>query len=112
MSTSRIAHDLDRGLRRLEKALTGANSFTWNGTDYPCVASQTTLSQPLAAGGFALEADLTLYVRRSALPGAAPTENQTVIWRTRRYRIDRAIDLPGAGQVKLICNAAPNPVVD
>ena len=107
MSISRLAREVNRGMRALERALATdqtAPTFTWGNVEYPCVPSQTVASQSLGPGGFSLEADLTLYVRVEVLPTPGPQENQFVTVKGKRYRIDKLSTLPGDSILRLICN--------
>jgi hypothetical protein len=98
-----IGRDIGRGLKGLERAL-GGPVFTWNGADYPCVANEAESSKVFGAGGFALEADLVLFVRDEVLPEVGPAEKDLVVYRGKTYRIDKIGNLPGDGQMKLMCN--------
>jgi hypothetical protein len=100
---SRIGADINRGFKVLERAL-GGPVFTWKGKDYPCIANEAESSKVFGAGGFALEADLVLFVRDDVLPDVGPAEKETVVYRGKTYRIDKIGNLPGDGQIKLMCN--------
>ena len=80
--------------------------FTWAGKDYPCTPNEATASKILGLGGFALNADLLLFVRRSVLPAIGPKEKQTLMFSGRKYRIDKLGVLPGEEVVTMMCNDA------
>ena len=100
---NRISREITRSLRETEKNL-GNPVFTWAGSDYPCSPNEATASKILGLGGFALSADLLLFVRRSVLPAVGPKEKQTLTFAGRKYRIDKLGVLPGEEVITLVCN--------
>jgi hypothetical protein len=102
---NRISREITRSLRQLEKEL-GYPVFTWAGTDYVCVTNEATAGKILGLGGFAVTADLVLFVRAMVLPIPGPTEKQTLTYAGRKYRIDQRGMLPGQEVVTLVCNDA------
>ena len=105
MGVNRISKEITRSLRETEKNL-GGPVFTWAGKDYPCCPNEATGSKILGLGGFALTADLFLFVRRAVLPPVGPKEKQTIIFSGRKYRIDKLGVLPGEEVLTLVCNDA------
>jgi hypothetical protein len=89
----------------MEKNL-GGPTFNWAGADYPCVPNQATASKILGLGGFALTADLLLFVRTVVLPAVGPKEKQILMFSGKKYRIDKLGVLPGEEVVTLVCNDA------
>lgn len=101
---SSMGRNLSRGMRDLRKEA-GKPVFTFNGEDIPCIANEATSSKVLGVGGFALEADLVLFIEVADLPDPAPVEKQTLFYKAKKYRIDHIGALPGDAQIKLACNA-------
>lgn len=89
----------------MEKSL-DQPTFSWAGQNYPCVPNEATASKILGLGGFALSADLLLFVRKAVLPAQGPQEKQTLIFSGRKYRIDKLGVLPGEEVITLMCNDA------
>ena len=78
-------------------------AFTWNGAEYPCLASSVRRSRNLDPGGFTLEADLILYVRLAALGAGRPAPKEKLVHKTRTYRIE-TVTTPAQDQfLKLTC---------
>lgn len=102
---NRISREVLRSLRELERGL-GNPKFTWAGKEIPCCPNQATASKILGLGGFALTADLLLFVRKGVLPEVGPKEKQTLVFSGKRYRIDRIGVLPGEEVMTLVCNDA------
>jgi hypothetical protein len=103
---SAIGRELKRGMKELEHAV-GKPVFTWpstGGQDYPCVANEASSSKVFGVGGFALEADLTLFVRLEVLPDPGPKEKQVIVYKGRKYRIDNLATLPGDEEMRMACN--------
>lgn len=95
-----------------EMAPDGVNpeTFTWNGADYPCVRGSITKGKTLGSGGYALEADLVIFVRTIHFPDPAveddrPESKEYLVYSARTYRIDDVVT-PAAGEpfLKLVCN--------
>jgi hypothetical protein len=79
-------------------------TLTWNGNDYPCLASATRRRRGLESGGYALDADLTVYVRAVLFgTGARPESKETLVHRGRSYRIEEVISPTGDPFLKLVC---------
>jgi hypothetical protein len=91
-------------MRQLRKEA-GKPVFTFDGDDIPCIANEATSSKILGEGGFALEADLVLFVEVADLPDPAPQEKQILVYKSKSYRIDHIGALPGDAQIKLSCNS-------
>ena len=106
---NRISREVTRTLRETEKNLEKP-TFNWGGHDYPCVPNESTASKILGLGGFALQADLLLFVRRSVLPAVGPKENQNLTFSGKRYQIDKLGVLPGEEVITLVCNDATSGV--
>jgi|GEM_PF-3563913 len=102
---NRLSREITRSLREVEKSL-GKPVFTWGGVDYPCCPNEATASKILGLGGFAVTADLLLFVRKSVLPEVGPREKQTLIFASKKYRIDKLGVLPGEEVITLMCNDA------
>ncbi len=102
---NRISREVVRSLRALEKDL-GNPVFTWGGADYPCCPNEATASKILGLGGFAIDADLLLFVRVAVLPDPGPREKQTLTFTGKKYRIDQRGVLPGQDIITLVCNDA------
>jgi hypothetical protein len=100
---NRISREITRNLRELEKSL-GRPTFKWAGGDYPCCPNESTASKILGLGGFAVTADLLLFVRRGVLPDPGPREKQTLVFSGKKYRIDKLGVLPGEEVITLVCN--------
>lgn len=95
----------------LEMAPDGANpeTFNWNGGDYPCVRGSVTRGKTLGSAGFALDADLVLFVRAELFPDPnthddRPESKESVTYAGIRYLIEDVVT-PAAGEpfLKLIC---------
>lgn len=66
--------------------------FTWQGEDYVCIPSSLGNSQVLDIGGLGQENDLSLTVRINQFSNNLyPSENQTVIYKSVTYRINKVI---------------------
>lgn len=102
---SSLGSSSKRGLKSLERS-TGRKVFTWpvGGSDYICVGNVAESSKTLGVGGFALEADCSIFVRLELLPEPLPAEKQRLIFNGKTYRIDKVSKLPGDEVLKLICN--------
>jgi hypothetical protein len=101
-----MGRELRRGMKGLERSV-GKPVFTWPSTSqdtYPCVANEASSSKIFGVGGFALEADLTLFVRAEVLPDPGPAEKQTILYKGRKYRIDSLAMLPGDEEIRMACN--------
>jgi hypothetical protein len=88
----------EQALEEIESEL--SQTFTWQGTDYPCIIGQRAETKALELDGFALGADLTLVVRLAALP-ATPATQQTVIVNGRTLRIETVTHAPDSKFVVL-----------
>jgi hypothetical protein len=78
--------------------------FTWQGDDYACIAGSTNSLLTLGFGGFERGADLVLIVDRSLFAdGNLPDPQQTLIYKTRTYRVMRVVLDPMSAVVKLVC---------
>jgi hypothetical protein len=64
MSIKRL---LERSLRRLERAQ-GEQTFAFRGKSYPCTVSTLNRGHTLDLGGFDSEIQMTIHVRKSAIP--------------------------------------------
>jgi hypothetical protein len=97
---SRIGKASARAVKRLERDTEAV--VTIAGTDYPCVANTSTRWSVFGEGGFALETDLTVYLRLEVCP-TVPSINDLVTFDGNSYRVLRPVELPGDGTFKLIC---------
>jgi len=95
----------------LEMAPDGANpeTFNWNGGEYPCVRGSVTRGKTLGSAGFALDADLVLFVRAELFPDPnthddRPEPKELISFDDTSYLIDDVVT-PAAGEpfLKLIC---------
>ncbi|MCX6924716.1 MAG: hypothetical protein NT154_16110 [Verrucomicrobia bacterium] len=102
---NRISREIVRSLREMEKNL-GRPTFNWAGADYACCPNEATASKILGLGGFALTADLLLFVRKSELPAAGPQVKQTLSFSGKLYQIEQIGVLPGEEVITLACNDA------
>lgn len=91
-----------RTLRELER-LTGRKTFTWHGNDYQCVGNTAESMKDLGVGGWEIELDLSIFVRRQLLPSPGPKEIQSLSFDGKVYRIANVKNLPGDAVQKLIC---------
>lgn len=104
-----IAREINRGLKTLEREL-AAPVFTWNGNDYRCTPGRSADGKRHGIGGFALLADLVLYVRKELLPipgeGVTPvlSVKDEITFRGETYNVDEIENDPSGAFVKLTCN--------
>lgn len=78
--------------------------FTWQGEDYSCAAGSAGATVVLGEGGFEQQADLVLFVNRTAFSdGLLPKEQQTLTYNTRVYRIAKVTGDATGALVKLAC---------
>ncbi len=83
-------------------------TINWNGADYPCQAGSAHRRKRNSPGGFALDADLVLYVRAELFAAEdlailkAGTKN-VLAYDGRNWRILEAVTPFGSPFVKLMC---------
>lgn len=97
-----LGQDTKRTLRELER-LTGRKVFRWNGNNYQCVGNTSESMKDLGVGGWEIELDLSIFVRRQLLPTPGPKEKQSLSFDGKNYRIANVKNLPGDEVQKLIC---------
>lgn len=81
-------------------------SFTWQTTSYACSASSFEKSKKLDVGGFDLEYNLILTVRKVLFSTSYPTEKQTITHKSKTFRIEKVIEDPSGTFLRLHCNSA------
>lgn len=98
-----LADEIAADIAELEEE-NGA-TFTWNGSNYPCVNGSTRRRKGLDSGGFGLDADLVLFVRSEHFAEVAsrPQLKQAVTFESRSYRIEEVNVPAGSPFLKLIC---------
>lgn len=84
-------------------------TFTWNGSDYPCMSGSARRGKRLGSGGFMVEADLVLFVRTSHF-----SEDNLILLKSgaknrvtfddHDYRIEDVVTPQGQPFLKLLCN--------
>lgn len=97
---SRIGDAILRSQRAIERD-SGNPTFKWKANQtastyvIPCMENSSDSSKILGLGGFALEADLVLFVRVEVLVGFAPVEKDVIQFRAKNYRLDKITRLAG-----------------
>lgn len=80
-------------------------TVTIDGTDYACRVSSRSKTRNLEAGGFGIEADLTVTVRCS-LFDTEPAAQTALTHDSNSYTIDRVAKAPGGSHYRLFCVSA------
>ena len=82
-----IAERMVADLKAIENDL-GNPVFSWKGFDYPCVPGSAQRYTILTEGGFVVNLNLVLKVRREVFAdGVLPKSNDTISYRGDRYKI-------------------------
>ncbi len=89
-----VAAEFSTGLASIEDAL--GETFVWKGQEYACLISGSRKARNLDSGGFMVEHDLTLVVRRDLFTVynvntgelLGPEPKQTLTFRGETYRIN------------------------
>lgn len=83
-------------------------TFTWNGTEYPCVTGPTRRSRELQPGGFGLEEAIVIFVRAElfVIDGvtARPQSKQRLTFEDQTWRIDEVVQVAGSPFLRIVCN--------
>jgi hypothetical protein len=81
--------------------------FTWQGEEYSCAAGSAGASLVLGEGGFEQQADLVLFVAKSAFTdGIFPAEQQTLVYNGATFRIGKIGTDPMGATLKLTLTSA------
>jgi hypothetical protein len=83
-------YDMDAALAEIEAE--NPQTYTFNGTEYPCSTGDETKSKDLGFGGYAPQADMTIVVRNSTLPDPAPALKDQIFVDGREYHLDTITD--------------------
>ena len=91
------------GMSRIATRL-GNQVFTWKGEDYECIPSTANEIRGLEEGGFSVDADLSLSIRRELFTdGILPAAQQKISYRGRGYRIITIKQDASTSMIRLIC---------
>lgn len=78
-------------------------SFTWSGTEYPCLAGSLTRRRELEMGGLSNDSDAVLFVRAVLFLNGQPQTKEKITFKGRTLRIDGIVMPTGEPFLKLIC---------
>ena len=93
--------DFAASLASIEPMLNQA--ITWNGLDYPCIATRKRKGANLEMGGWGIDAELIVIVRGSVFGGVLPARGQTITFAAIDYRINDITTAPGDAFLRLAC---------
>jgi hypothetical protein len=79
-------------------------TFSWNGSSYKCVSGELMATKDLESGGFALQADRRIVVRRALFTDTQPQPKQTITMDARLLRIDSIEASTDGAFYVLTCN--------
>jgi len=82
-------------------------TFTWSGGSYPCIYGDRTESKELGYGGFALDSDVTVVVRKDAFSsgnGPFPQPKDDITLDSRSLNIQSVDYAPDGSSLVLACN--------
>ena len=82
----------------------GGKVITYRGEDYECIPSSKGTINSLEEGGFSIDADLSVTIRKSLfVDGVYPKSQEKIIYESKTYRVSTVrYDLTGT-IVRLIC---------
>jgi len=78
-------------------------TFTWKGEDYECIPSSDGAELALEMGGFSTEADIAFTTRKELFVDSLPQSQQTLIYKTKTYRILTVREDATGAFYRLIC---------
>lgn len=83
-------------------------TFSWNGSEYPCVTGPTRRAREIQPGGFGLDSALVLFVRAELfiIDGVTtrPVSKERLTFEERTWRIDEVVQVAGSPFLRLVCN--------
>lgn len=80
--------------------------FTWKGADYICIPNTANEHRDLGQGGFSITSDLVLSVRADQFTTTYPTEQETIIYLGKTYRIEKVGTIAMGAYIRIHCEAA------